>query len=80
VWHPSSIDEVGRGAMISIKYRLGLFYRKNSGWDAAGSRRALRVSVGGGESPLGVLGVLRDVRVASAAGVLRCEKGCELVR
>ncbi len=57
--------------MTSGEELLDIFYRKDASWYAAGGRLSLCVPVGGGECPSEVTGVLRDVRVSLAAGVLR---------
>ena len=57
--------------MASGEELMGLLYRKDPSWYAAGDFRALRVPVGGGEAPQIVPGIFRDIRMSFTAGVLR---------
>ena len=65
--------------MSGFKNHLGLTLWEDLIRYAAGCRCALNVSVGGGETPLVVFGVLGDIGVTPRADILRRWQECEQV-
>ena len=65
--------------MPGFEQRMHLSQGKNSIGYAAGCRGALCFPVNGGEIPLIVSRVLRDIGVTHSADILQRGQGCELV-
>ena len=63
--------------MSGLKQRLRLAQGEDLIWYAAGGRCALCVSVSGGEAPVDVSRILRDIGMALVAFVFRHRQRCE---
>jgi hypothetical protein len=76
IWDPSCIDEFRRRAVAVTEHLLSLFRGEGPIWYAAKGRCALCISVGCGETPVVVYGVLGDIGMAHEASVLRRGQRC----